>query len=281
MIMVRYTPHHRVLAAYVALVLVFVSPGASHPIGTSQLARTGHIGDAEARGIQATIGNEEKIRGTHRLQAEHKLQPIQLRSTSERLSQRDPSSDESIVSILVPIAPTSDYLPHSHHHDNPSTEKQDISTLKSSIVPQRLKNYGEFFNSQKNDRKELLDPDAEPVSSSTLEISPTPYISLFSYQISFPFLKYAPKCLPHFSVPGIFTTVVVLLALVWVAILTIALVELGNYMWKERRDATIVLETENVASNSMSSECEDEKILSRVMTVLGPDGIEDCTTSLK
>jgi hypothetical protein len=196
---------------------------------------------------------------------------MQMGSTSKRLSQRDPSSDESIVSILVPVAPASDYL---------TTDKQDISTPESNIVPQRLKHYGELFNNQDKNSNELLDPDTESYSSSTLQISPGHYISFFSYRISFPFLKYAPKCLPRFPLPGIFTTVVLLLALVWIAILTIALVELGNYLWKKRRDTRLATESDNIVCDSVLSGCEDEKVPLRVMAVPGREGMEGCAASL-
>lgn len=178
----------------------------------------------------------------------------------------------------MPVAPASDYLPYSYDH--PTTDKQEISTTGSKIVPQRLKHYGELFNNQDKYHNELLEPDTELYSSSTLHISPSHYISFFSYRISFPFLKYAPKCLPRFPLPGIFKTVVLLLALVWIAILTIALVELGNYMWKKRRDARLVLESDNIMTESMLSGYEDEKIPLRVMTVPGREGMEGCAASL-
>jgi hypothetical protein len=155
-----------------------------------------------------------------------------------------------------------------------------MSRPESNIVPQRLKHYGELFSNQEKDRNELLEPDTESYSSSTLQISPGHYISFFSYRISFPFLKYAPKYLPRFPLPGIFTTVMLLLALVWVAILTIALVEMGNYMWKKRRDARLALESDNIASDSVLGGYEDEKIPLRVMTVPGPEGMEGCAASL-
>jgi hypothetical protein len=171
----------------------------------------------------------------------------------------------------MPVVPASDYL--SHSHDHPTPDKQDI---KSSIVPPRQKHYGELFNNQEKDHNDLLEPDTESYSYSTLRISPTHYISFFSYQISFPFLKYAPKCLPRFPLPGTFTTVVLLLSLVWIAILTIALVELGNYMWKKRRGARVAMESDSLVSGSMSSRREDGKIALAVIPVAGSEGTGGC-----
>lgn len=167
--------------------------------------------------------------------------------TSGYTFQREPTSDESIVSILVPVAPVSDLLPGNKYHEN-------------RIAPQRLHHYGEIFNSQEKDDG-VLKPGAGSYTSSTLQISPTThYISFFSYRISFPFLKYAPKCLPWLPLPGILTTVALLLALIWVAILTIALVELGNYMWKKRQAARLVMESDNIVSERMPNAYNEGKI---------------------
>jgi hypothetical protein len=156
--------------------------------------------------------------------------------TSGYTSQREPISDESIVPILVPVAPASDFLPGNKYHE------ADISIPESNrIAPQRLNHYGEIFNSQEKDDG-VLKPGAGSYTYSTLQVSPTYYISFFSYRISFPFLKFAPKCPPRLPLPGILTTVALLLALIWVSILTIALVELGNYMWKKRQAARLMAE---------------------------------------
>lgn len=187
------------------------------------------------------------------------------RSASKHLSKRQPSSDETIVSVLVPVAPTSDYLPQSHDHvtvDNPD------------IVPQRLNHYGEYFSNQEKDFDGHFQPENDSYRSSTLQISPTHYISFLSYRISFPFLKFAPECLPRFPLPGIFTTVVLLLALVWIAILTIALVELGNYMWQRRRAARLATESDNVVSDDLSGTCKNGKIQLDMLAGCGSERTE-------
>lgn len=73
MTMARYTPHHWVLVAYVALVLVFVNPVTPHPVRTSQLAKNGDLEDLEVRGVWETSGNEEKSLGFQQSRAGHKL----------------------------------------------------------------------------------------------------------------------------------------------------------------------------------------------------------------
>lgn len=143
------------------------------------------------------------------------------------------------------------------------------------IAAQRTNQYGEIFNSQAKDIDGVLEPGSGPYTSSTLQALPTHYISFFSYRISFPFLKFAPKCLPRLPLPGILTTVAVLLALIWVVILTIALVELGNYLWKKRQAARLAAEDDNNVSVYMSTTCEDGKIpLSVVAHGSGPEQTE-------
>ena len=68
-------------------------------------------------------------------------------------------------------------------------------------------------------------------STSTFRFSSAHYVTFMSYRVSLPFLKFAPTSFPSFPLPGIFTTVIVLLVMVWIAILTIGLVEFGNYLW--------------------------------------------------
>lgn len=190
-------------------------------------------------------------------------------------SRQEPPSDESIVSILVPVAPISDYLPGNRYHE------ADISVPEPKrIATQRTNQYGEIFNSQAKDIDGVFEPGSGSYTSSTLQVSPTHYISFFSYRISFPFLKFAPKCLPRLPLPGILTTVALLLALIWVAILTIALVELGNYMWKKRQAARLAAESDNIVSERMSTTCKDSKIPLSVVAHQHGSGSEETESYL-
>jgi hypothetical protein len=60
--------------------------------------------------------------------------------------------------------------------------------------------------------------------------------SLFSYRISLPYLHIhiEPPGFPLRPFPGIFTTVIILVAMLWIVILTVSLVELANYLWRKR-----------------------------------------------
>lgn len=208
------------------------------------------------------------------MKTSHYNKPVE-RSTP---SKRDLSSEESLVSVLVPVAPTSDYLPVGHSHA--VTNKQDISVAESKhVVPQRLHHYGEVFSNQEDEIETHLDPETESYVTSTLQISPTHSISFLSYRISFPFLKFAPKCPPRLPLPGIFTTVVLLLSLVWIAIFTIAMVELGNYLWKKRRAARLAMEGDGLLRDGVSSSGEHGKIPLGALTVPGQKA-ESCVDSV-
>lgn len=61
--------------------------------------------------------------------------------------------------------------------------------------------------------------------------------SSFAYRFSFTTLKSKAMTFPQYPLPEAFTTVIILLVMVWVAIFTIGLLELGNYIWRRRRDA--------------------------------------------
>jgi hypothetical protein len=116
-------------------------------------------------------------------------------------------------------------------------------------------------------------------SSATLKLASGQSISFFSYRISLPFLKFAPANLPQYPLPDIFTTVMVLLAMVWIAIFMIGLVELGNYLWK-RRAARQAERDEDMGERFDESE-ELVKVPMRVMVVprVETDHDEEATLS--
>ena len=72
---------------------------------------------------------------------------------------------------------------------------------------------------------------------------------------------------PQFPLPSIFTTVMIILALVWVAILTIGLVEVGNYLWRRRYNARLAAESERLANEESSSSRECLKEPFQVLVV--------------
>lgn len=173
---------------------------------------------------------------------------------------RDTSSDESTASVLVPGSPSEQ--PHrrrSHHHEHVDS---------SWRATHQTKPYGQVLGHPGVDASgDYRSENDSSTSSSPLRIAPGHYISFFSYRISFPFLKFAPMSFPQFPLPSIFTTVMIILALVWIAILTIGLVEVGNYLWRRRYTARLAAESERLANEESSSSRECLKEPFQVLVV--------------
>lgn len=74
--------------------------------------------------------------------------------------------------------------------------------------------------------------DAAPKSSAFSSSGHT--ITLFTHRFSIPTLKSQMAGLRGYPIPGVFTTVVILLVVVWIAVFTIGIVELCNYVWSRQ-----------------------------------------------
>lgn len=150
---------------------------------------------------------------------------------------RDSSSGKPIVSVLVPVP--------AHHK-----QEQDAYTYArlESLAAHKSTPYSDLLEPSHDQTSDLLEGDSESTStfsSAALKLASGHSISFFSYRIPLPFLKFAPSSFP-FQPPDVFTTVLVLLAMVWIAILMIALVEFGNYVWKRRRAERLAARYERV-----------------------------------
>lgn len=170
--------------------------------------------------------------------------PTIERGPPEYRYKRDSSSGKSIVSVLIPVSPASAH--HHHHHHAQDKQQQDAYTYArlESLAAHKSSSYSELLGLSQGQSSELHEDESTSTSTSTptsttfssaaLKLASGDSISFFSYRIPLPFLKFAPSSFP-FQPPDVFTTVLVLLAMVWIAILMIALVEFGNYLWKRRR----------------------------------------------
>ncbi|KAJ5126931.1 hypothetical protein N7448_007710, partial [Penicillium atrosanguineum] len=191
-----------------------------------------------------------------------------------RLYKRDSSYGKSVVSVLVPVAP--DFLPRppqpQHHRYDANGKPQEPSSEVKTYANNK-NHYGEVMShSQPHGEKQTSHTTA--FSSATLKLASGYSISFFSYRISLPFLKFAPANFPQYPLPGIFTTVMVLLAMVWIAIFMIGLVELGNYLWK-RRAARQAERDEYIRESSFDEPEELIKLPMRVMVIPRPDADHD------
>ena len=160
---------------------------------------------------------------------------------------RDSSSGKSIVSVLVPVSPASAH----HHHKQQQQDAYTYARLES-LAAHKSSSYSELLAHSQSPSSELQEdesastpPPSTAFSSAALKLASGHSISFFSYRISLPFLKFAPSFFP-FQPPDVFTTVLVLLAMVWIAILMIALVEFGNYLWKRRQAERLAARCERV-----------------------------------
>lgn len=149
---------------------------------------------------------------------------------------------ESVVSVLVPVAPASAQSHRNHRHQLQSTSTQDSSPKIESTAVHKMNHYGEVLGHPQAQTNDVHRHGSSSFSTASLKLASGHSISFFSYRISLPFLKFAPGAFPQSQLPGIFTTVMVLLAMVWIAIIMVALVEFGNYVWKRRRAARLALE---------------------------------------
>lgn len=152
-------------------------------------------------------------------------EPIIERELPGRLYTREDFPEKSVVSVLVPVSPAS-VQPHQIYEEANVFEYEPIAAPKLTH-----KKYGQMLGSPQAQYDAVHRHESEFHTTSTLKLSSGHYISFFSYRVSLPFFKFAPVSFPSFPLPGIFTTVIVLLAMVWIAILTIGLVEFGNYLW--------------------------------------------------
>lgn len=179
-----------------------------------------------------------------------------------------------MVSVLVPVAP--DFLPappQPQHHRYDAKGRPQEPSFEVKTYTDNKNHYGEVMNHpQPYGVKQTSH--TTTFSSATLKLASGHSISFFSYRISLPFLNFAPANFPQYPLPGIFTTVMVLLAMVWIAIFMIGLVELGNYLWK-RRAARQAERDEYLSEASFDESEELIKVPMRVMVIPRPDANHD------
>ncbi|KAJ5917389.1 hypothetical protein N7466_010943 [Penicillium verhagenii] len=180
------------------------------------------------------------------------------RGQTSYLYERDATSEKSIVSALLPTSSISQRL--YRHWKHPQADHYE-SLWKTTSAPS-TKHYGEMLGQPKKEKSNFI-------GSSSLDLSSGNYISFLSYRISFPFLKSAPVYFPQFPLPGIFTTIMLLLALVWIAILTIGLVEVGTYLWNRGQIAQLAGESDEMARDNSESRV-DELIKAPLQVLVSP-----------
>ncbi|KAJ5682542.1 hypothetical protein N7462_005707 [Penicillium macrosclerotiorum] len=172
-----------------------------------------------------------------------------------------------LVSVLVPVSPASSQGDQDEYEN--SQDQGSFDTDVDSRSSHRNNHYGEILRHSQSESTQYNSQGSEPELYTTpmLKLPPGHHISFLSYRISFPFLKSAPIALPQYPLPGNLMTVMVLLALVWIAILTIALVEFGNYLWKRRRAAMLAIESDKIANQRHISNPLGETAKTRLLII--------------
>ncbi|KAJ5728838.1 uncharacterized protein N7483_003346 [Penicillium malachiteum] len=211
-----------------ALVLLIIKPATSHPVRSSKWTETTRLEEYEAR-----------EHGNYHDKTDQDPFPVGTLLGSDKFK-RDTLLRKPPGVVLVPggRSPASERL-HRHWNHRPKGK------------------YGEIFGHAKESDKVgtsgISKEDTQTLTSPSLRLSTSHDLSFFSYRISFPFFKLAPMSLPQLPLPGIFTTVMILLALVWIAILAIGLVEVANYLWRRRRIAHVAADTDRLLNENSSS----------------------------
>ncbi|KAJ5618879.1 hypothetical protein N7510_002863 [Penicillium lagena] len=170
-------------------------------------------------------------------------------------------SGKSIVSVLVPILPR--ILPeqnhrflYQYHHlqdeeqkrkqqqqqQEEEREQHELTQLANALAYIPL-TYGDTLQKESTGsgsnyhKTEPEQDNREDGSSASYMVISRHSFSLFSYRISLPHLHIHLE-LPGFPLrplSGIFTTVITLVAMIWIVILTVSLVELVDYLWRKLR----------------------------------------------
>lgn len=159
---------------------------------------------------------------------------------------------KSVVSVLIPVSPISVNSHEFYGYDD------ELGSDPINVVEVTNKKYGQMLGHPKIPYDAIHGYESEFYSSAP-RYSSGHYITFLSYRVSIPLMKFFPASFPAFALPGIFTTVIVLLALVWVAILAIGLVEFGNYLWNGHDEAN---ETEQRSVEDGLDDDSDEYELS-------------------
>ncbi|KAJ5578342.1 uncharacterized protein N7459_007306 [Penicillium hispanicum] len=249
----------------VALFLLIVHPVTSHPIQASTWTETNRFKDPEPRGSRNAL---KKIQGTWPELSHTKFKsastPVHddegnIASGSESLGRHHTSGfifEKPIIPVLVPVSVSSAWKQHQkqHHHveeqNHPNPEIKPIATYRED-------QYGEIVGRPHTSAKGLYGHPTEYYSASS-RLSSGHYLPFFSYRMSFPYLKSAPVTFPQIPLPGVFTAVMVLLALVWITIVTIGVVEFGNHLWNRRRVSRLAAECDRDLNEEPSFGSMDE-----------------------
>ncbi|KAJ5422803.1 hypothetical protein N7445_010911 [Penicillium cf. griseofulvum] len=265
-----------------ALILAVTKSTASHPIRTSKWVKTEQFQDPNARGIWKVFEKDPydllpdpphvKYNGNPAWPTREDNNPTEQHTPNNRYTTGTSEAGKPTVSILIPTSAEIPEQMHKHYSHHTEENEHYFSVDKQSSInapaAQRQDHYSEILqylhtkNTLHNVHKH-----ATPASSS---YSSSDYSTSFCiYRFSFPTLRSKAMIFPHYHLPGAFTTVIILLVMVWVAIFTIGLLELGNYLWR-RRGQTLVMEGDRVPDSEERNVDLDETVKVPLRIIIAP-----------
>ncbi|KXG49162.1 uncharacterized protein PGRI_030320 [Penicillium griseofulvum] len=265
------------------LILAVTRSTTSHPIGTSKWVKTEQFKDPNARGIWKVFEKDPydqlpdpphvKYNGNPAWSTSQNNDPLDQDTTNDRYAIGTSEAGKPTVSILIPTSAEIPEEMHKHYSQHTEENEHYFSQENTINVPaaQTQDQYSEILHYlyTKNTLHNAHNH-ASPTSSSH---SSSRYLtSFFIYRFSFPALRSKVMMFPHYHLPGTFTTVIILLVMVWVAIFTIGLLELGNYLWR-RRGQTLVSEGDRVPDSEERNLDLDETMKVPLRIITAPSAV--------
>ncbi|KAJ5421043.1 hypothetical protein N7465_003562 [Penicillium sp. CMV-2018d] len=230
------------------LILAVAHSTTSHPIRTSKWVKTEQFLDPNAQGIWKVFEKEGydqlpdpphvKYNGNPAWPTNQSNEPAEQGTPNNRYKTGTSESGKPTVSILIPASPEIPEPPNKPYDQAKEGRQQDHSPEDESPIhspaAQRQGHYNDILqylhtkNALNNEHKHTT-----PFSHSSSGHS----TSSFTYRLSFTTLRSKAMTFSQYPLPESFTTVIILLVMVWIAMFTIGLLELGNYLWRRGREA--------------------------------------------
>ncbi|KAJ5687328.1 hypothetical protein N7536_009947 [Penicillium majusculum] len=245
-----------------ALILAVAHPTTSHPIRTSKWVKTEQFPDPNAQGIWKVFEKEAydllpdpphvKYNGNPAWPTNQSNEPAEQDTQNNRYKTGTSESGKPTVSILIPASPE---IPEPMHKpDDQQTEEkhqnhspEDKESPINSPAAQRQGHYNDIL--QYLHTKHAINNDHKHTTPAPFSHSSSGHsTSSFAYRFSFTTLRSKALTFPQYPLPEVFTTVIILLVMVWIAIFTIGLLELGSYVWRRRREALARVDAQRLHS---------------------------------
>ncbi|CAG7994708.1 unnamed protein product [Penicillium olsonii] len=239
---------------FIAFILTFIHSAISQPIRASKWIKSGPFETINPHGTWTQMEKEAQSYLASPSQVNHnQMQSPAWRPTGYdmeateqmglKLSHSKGISASTNQAIPIVSATPPGYLEmtadktHKHYSEYVKAKSGLKSKLEEisndAIAADRQHRYDEFLRNMHI--KNAIHQKHSDNLPGVFSVSSGQIVSFFTYRIPIPTLRFNTSSLTGYPFPGVFTTVIVLLAMVWIAMITIGLVELGNHMWMRRR----------------------------------------------